>query len=90
MVVVTERVTLEIIRGWHKTLWKFMGWIAIAHYNFLNKKIFSIHGHACLATAVSNSSASAFLFHIYLVCIGSQRPYSFITLHIHVTSPLSL
>lgn len=73
MVVVTECVTLEIIREWHKTLWKpqrdllFMGWIA--HYNFLKKKIFS-----CLATAVSNSSPSAFLFHICLVCNGSQGP----------------
>ena len=44
MVFVTERVTLEIIRGWHKTLSKpqrnllFMDWIDydcwIAHYKY--------------------------------------------------------
>lgn len=71
---VTERVTLEMAQNVMETTAWFIiyGWIA--HYNFLKKKIFSIHGHACLATAVSNSSPSAFRFHICLVCNGSQGP----------------
>jgi len=48
MVVVTERVTLEIIRGWHKTLWKpqrdllFKGWLRII--TFLRRKYFQHMG----------------------------------------------